>query len=97
MLTLAQLRSSRGAEILRLAGDYGATNVRVFGSFARGDANIDSDVDFLVDLSKGRSLLDLIRLQRRLETLLDRKVDVVSSRGMRERVRESVMRDAVPL
>jgi len=75
----------------------GAGNVRIFGSVARGENDAASDVDFLVDLEPGRSLLDLGRLQRDLEELLAAKVDVVSSRGLRERVRERVLRDAVSL
>ena len=82
---------------MRLAADCGAANVRVFGSVARGDTNAPGDVDLLVDLEPGRSLLDLVRLQRRIQQLLPVKVDVVSSRGLRDRVRETVLRDALPL
>lgn len=82
---------------MRLAADCGARNVRVFGSMARGEADAQSDVDLLVDLEPGRSLLDLARLQRKLEELLTVKVDVVSARGLRDRVRETVLRDALPL
>jgi predicted nucleotidyltransferase len=96
-MTLEELRHSGRDEIMRLAADCGARNVRVFGSVARGEADSRSDVDFLVDLEPGRSLLDLARLQRKLEQLLTAKVDVVSARGLRERVRESVLRDALPL
>jgi len=82
---------------MRLAAECGAGNVRVFGSVARGETDSRSDVDLLVDLEPGRSLLDLARLQRKLEELLTVPVDVVSSRGLRERVRETVLRDALPL
>ena len=82
---------------MRLAAECGAGNVRVFGSVARGETYSRSDVDLLVDLEPGRSLLDLARLQRKLEELLTVPVDVVSSRGLRERVRETVLRDALPL
>ena len=82
---------------MRLAAECGAGNVRVFGSVARGETDSRSDVDLLVDLEPGRSLLDLARLQRKLEELLTIPVDVVSSRGLRERVRETVLRDALPL
>jgi uncharacterized protein len=75
----------------------GARNVRVFGSVARGDADERSDIDFLVDLEPGRSLLDLGGLNLDLERLLGSKVDVVSSRGLRDRVRERVLREAVAL
>ena len=96
-MTLDQLRSTKRDEILRLATRRGARNVRVFGSLARGESDERSDVDFLVDLEPGRSLLDLGGLQRELELLLSAKVDVVSSRGLRDRVRDRVLRDAVPL
>jgi hypothetical protein len=69
----------------------------VFGPVARGEAGQRSDVDFLVDLEPGRSLLDLGGLHLDLERLLNAKVDVVSSRGLRERVRNRVLREAVPL
>ncbi|MBI3470511.1 MAG: nucleotidyltransferase family protein [Candidatus Solibacter usitatus] len=96
-MTLDELRTTRREEILRLAARRGARNLRVFGSVARGENDVHSDVDFLVDLDPGRSLLDLARLQRDLRELLAAKVDVVSSRGLRDRVRERVLRDAVPL
>ena len=96
-MTLEELRSIGREEILRLAAKRGARNVRVFGSVARGQSDLRSDIDFLVDLDPGRSLLDLGGLQRDLEKLLAAPVDVVSARGLRERVRERVLRDAVPL
>jgi uncharacterized protein len=96
-MTLEELRTTCRDEILRLAAARGARNVRVFGSVARGENDPASDIDFLVDLEPGRSLLDLGRLQRDLERLLVAKVDVVSSRGLRERVRLRVQHDAVPL
>ena len=96
-MTLEELRTTCRDEILRLAAARGARNVRVFGSVARGEDDPASDIDFLVDLEPGRSLLDLGRLQRDLERLLVAKVDVVSSRGLRERVRLRAQHDAVPL
>jgi len=92
-MTIEELRNTKRAEILRLAARRGAGNLRVFGSVARGE----SDIDFLVDLEPGRSLLDLGGLQRDLEELLTSRIDVVSSRGLRDRVREKVLRDAIPL
>ena len=84
-------------QILRLARGHGAHNVRVFGSAARGDGGPDSDVDFLVDLESGRSLLDLGGLLVDLERLLGRSVDLVTERGLRERIRDRVLREAIPL
>jgi predicted nucleotidyltransferase len=90
-MTLQELRGTKREEILRLAALRGARNLRVFGSVARGENDEASDVDFLVDLDPGRSLLDLPRLQRDLGILLAAKVDVMSSRGLRDRVRERVL------
>ena len=81
-------------EILRIAGLYGASNVRIFGSFSRGDADDESDVDILVDLEKGRSLFDMGGLLMDLQTLLGRPVDVVTEKGLKPRIRERVLREA---
>jgi predicted nucleotidyltransferase len=71
--------------------------VRIFGSVARGEAKLGSDVDVLVDLEPGRSLLDHAALMLELEELLRCKVDVATERGLRARVRDRVLREAVPL
>jgi len=96
MTLLEQVQSKRG-EILQLAARRGARNVRLFGSVARGEAGLDSDVDFLVDLEPGRSLLDLGGLLMDLQKLLGRKVDVVTETGLRPRLRPRVLREARPL
>jgi predicted nucleotidyltransferase len=84
-------------EILRIAAQYGAYNVRVFGSVARGEATPDSDVDFLVELEPGRNLLDRIALIQDLEELLNRKVDVAKPNNLHELIRERVLSEAVAL
>jgi len=84
-------------EILRIAAQHGARNVRIFGSVARGEAKLGSDVDVLVDLEPGRSLLDHAALMLEPEELLRCKVDVATERGLRARVRDRVLREAVPL
>jgi predicted nucleotidyltransferase len=71
--------------------------VRVFGSVARGEADEKSDIDLLVDLEKGRSLLDLAGLLVDLEELLGCKVDVVPEDSLRERIRGRVLKEAVAL
>jgi uncharacterized protein len=88
---LARLR----AEILAAAARHGATNVRVFGSVARGDADAARDVDFLVDFEAGRSLLDLASLLVELEDLLGHPVDVVTEPGLKARIRQRVLAEAV--
>jgi uncharacterized protein len=90
----AQLALVR-AEILAAAARHGATNVRVFGSVARGDANAAGDVDFLVDFEPGRSLLDLAGLLVDLEDLLGHSVDVVTEPGLKARIRQRVLAEAV--
>jgi len=84
-------------DILRTASKYGAYNVRVFGSVARGEADAQSDIDLLVDMEAGRSLLDLSGLLIDLEDLLGCNVDVVTEKGLRDRIRERVLREAVTL
>jgi len=81
-------------EITRIAERHGATNIRVFGSVSRGDADNNSDIDFLVDLERGRSLLDLGGLLMDLQKLLGRRVDVVTEKGLRPRIRERILREA---
>ncbi len=92
--TLDELRARR-AEILDIANRWGATNVRVFGSVARGDATHGSDVDLLVDLDPGRSLLDLGGLLMDLQDLLGVAVDVGTD--VRPRMRERVLAETIPL
>lgn len=84
-------------EILKITAKYGAYNVRVFGSVARGEARPDSDVDFLVELEAGRNLLDRIALMQDLEELLNRKVDVAKPSNLHELIRERVLNEAVVL
>ena len=90
------LRGKRG-EVLRLCAKYGARNVRVFGSWARGENDESSDIDLLVEMDPGRSLLDLGGLQYELEALLQCRVGVVTERGLKPRIRERVLREAVPV
>jgi uncharacterized protein len=90
------LKSNRLA-ILRLASKYGARNVRIFGSVARGEADELSDVDFLVEMEPGRSIFDMGGLLMDLRELLGREVDVVTERGLKERIRNRVLKEAVPL
>ncbi len=92
-----QLVRTRRDESLRIAAEHGARNLRVFGSVGRGDAGPESDLDILVDLEDGRSLFDMGGLLMDLQDLLGCKVDVVTERGLRDRIRARVLREAVPL
>lgn len=96
-MAIEELVRKKRADILRIAAAYGARNVRVFGSVARGEADEHSDLDFLVEMEPGRSLLDLGGLQYELERLLGCRVDIVTERGLKRRIRDHVLREAVPV
>lgn len=85
------------AEILDLAMRHGAKDVRVFGSLARGEGREGSDLDLLVTLGEGRSLLDLVGLKQDLEDLVKRPVDVVTEQALSPYLREHVLSEAIPL
>lgn len=94
---LEELVRDKRDHVLRLAARHGARNVRLFGSVARAESGPDSDIDFLVDLEPGRSLLDHAALVVDLEDLLGCHVDVVTDRGLRPKIRDRVLKDAVPV
>jgi predicted nucleotidyltransferase len=96
-MTLDELRRTKRDDILRVAAKRGAHNIRIFGSVARGESDANSDIDFLVDLEPDRSLFDLSGLLIDLEAMLQTEVDVVTERGLRARIRDRVLREAVPL
>ena len=96
-MTREALVKAKREEILRIAAAHGARHVRLFGSTVRGESTENSDIDFLVDLEPGRSLLDHAAMIVELEQALGCPVDVVPERGLRPRVRDAVLRDAVPL
>lgn len=96
MRLLDLLRNQR-AEILGIASQYGASQVRLFGSVARGEEREGSDIDILVVLDPDRSLMDHAGLKLDLEALLGRPVDVATERGLNERYRDRVLREAIPV
>ena len=89
--------TTRRQQILRIAEAHGARNVRVFGSRARGDATASSDVDLLIDLKPGRSLLDIVAIKQDLEELLGSDVDVVTEASLSPYIRSEVLQSAVAL
>ena len=96
-MSLEELRQTKRNEILRLASAHGARNIRVFGSVARGDTSPSSDIDILVDLDAGRSLMDLGGLLMDLTSLLDSPVDIATEKMLRPHIRAHVLAQAVPL
>ncbi|KAF5042096.1 hypothetical protein DSECCO2_516150 [anaerobic digester metagenome] len=91
------LVAEKRSEILAVATRYGITNVRVFGSVARHEAGPESDLDLLVTFGPTATLFDLIRFERDLSALLGLRVEVASDRGLKDRIRETVLQEAVPL
>ena len=96
-MSVGELLQEKREEILHLAAKHGASNVRLFGSVARGEDRPDSDVGFLVELEADRSLLDRVALIQDLEDLLGRKVDVATVKGLRDVWRDRILQEAVPL
>jgi len=92
-----ELLKAKRDEILRTAIKHGASNVRIFGSVVRGEADAASDIDLLVDVEPGRTLFDLGELIFDLQELLGHDVDLVTEKGLHTRIRERVLKEAIPL
>jgi predicted nucleotidyltransferase len=90
------IREKREA-VIAVAAKHGARNPRIFGSAARGEAGPESDIDILVKMEEGRSLLDLSALVLDLQDLLGVKVDVVSEDGLYWLLRRRILKEAKPL
>lgn len=86
---IAQKLNAQRQAILQIAQTYGADNLRIFGSVARGDDDFASDLDLLVDLEPGRSLFDLGGLTMDLQELLGCKIDIVTENGLKKRIRDT--------
>jgi predicted nucleotidyltransferase len=84
-------------KIRKIARTHGAVGVRVFGSHAKGVGREASDLDLLVDLEDGRDLLDLVGIKQDLESLLCRKVDVLTEEALSPYLREKIVQEAIPL
>jgi hypothetical protein len=82
---------------MNIAQKYGAKNVRVFGSMARSEEDMDSDLDIIVEMESGSSLLDIIAIKQDIEELLGRKVDVVTEASISPYIRDAVLKEAVSL
>lgn len=92
MISIESKQFSR--DLINLARQFGATNVRVFGSYACGSATAESDLDLLVDLEPGRDLLDLVGLKQELEARLGIRVDVLTTRGLSPHLRSRLLKEA---
>jgi predicted nucleotidyltransferase len=96
MITMDVLQK-KSSEIKRISSVYGARHIRIFGSVANQTAGVGSDVDFLVDLEEGRSLLDLGGLLMDLQELLGCKVDVVTEKGLHWYLNDKILQEAKTL
>ena len=96
-MDIRDLLKEKRKDMLRIAARYGARNVRIFGSVVRGQADAQSDIDILVDMEPGRTLFDLGGLWWELNELLPVKVDVVTEKGLKPRIKDRVLNEAVPL
>jgi predicted nucleotidyltransferase len=96
-LGIADILGDKREAILKLAGQYGATNVRVFGSVARGEAQPDSDVDFLMQFDEQTNIFDLVGLWQDLKDLLQREVDLIADHPSGGRIMHIARKEAVPL
>jgi hypothetical protein len=93
----ATLLRKKRRHLLELARRCGVRNVRVFGSSARGDDRPGSDVDLLVELEPGRTLLDLAGFRREAAGILGARVDVATPDMLKQQIRDEVLAEAVPL
>jgi len=96
-MKINELLRQKREEVLKLAHQHGASRVRVFGSVAKGEDTESSDLDLLVEMEPGRSLLDLVAIKQDLEELLGCKVDVVTEASVSPYLRERVLNEAMSL
>jgi hypothetical protein len=96
-MSINELIQSRREELLQVAARHGVKSIRVFGSFARGDARPDSDLDLLIEAGPERTAFFPGGLVADLEALLGRRVDVATEEGLNINLKARVLREAVPL
>ncbi len=96
-MTLKEKVQARREAVLEIAARYGVSNVRIFGSLARGDERERSDLDLLVSLAQRRGLLDLIGFKQDVEELLGARVDVVEDAGLSPFMKNRILEEAKPL
>lgn len=93
---IAELRN-RKEDILKLAYTFGVKHIRIFGSVARNEQDESSDIDLLVEMEKDKSLFDRLGFKHELEQLLQQKVDVISVRAIRGRLKGNILKESLPL
>ncbi|OFW56526.1 MAG: nucleotidyltransferase [Candidatus Solincola sediminis] len=96
-MDISEILENKRSAILDIAARHGALNIRVFGSVSRSEAGPESDVDFLIELEPGRTLLDHAALYLELKQLLGCEVDVVTEKGLRPRIRDRVLKEAISI
>jgi uncharacterized protein len=97
-MEIEELLKNKREQIISIAAKHGANNVRIFGSVARGEADENSDIDLLINYcSEARSPWFPLGLIRELEDLLGRPVDIATEQGLKDRIRERVLKEAKPL
>ncbi|MBI2066614.1 MAG: nucleotidyltransferase family protein [Deltaproteobacteria bacterium] len=96
-LEIKNILETNRNQVMGLARRHGAKNIRIFGSVARGEAQLDSDIDLLVEMESGRTLLDLVSFWQEIEDLLGRKVDVLTDGGISPYLKDQIYSEAVPL
>jgi predicted nucleotidyltransferase len=97
MISSQSVLRLKRTQILQIAARNGVERLRVFGSVARGTDDAQSDIDFLVELAPNRGLLDLGNFLYEVRSLLGKEVDVVTEKGLRRRIRDRVLAEAVDL
>lgn len=92
-----EILTSKKEELNSLAQKYGAHNIRIFGSVARGEETEGSDIDLLVEMDEDASLLDLSLLKNDLEDMLGKTIDITTPPALHPMLAESILKEAVPL
>jgi len=95
-MNIQELKKNRES-IISVVERNGGRKVRIFGSLARGEGLTDSDVDILIELDPGRSLLDILAIKQDLEDLLHRNVDVLTESAVSPYIKDDIMSEAVAL
>lgn len=89
--------AAKRQKVRQAVEEAGASNLRVFGSVARGEDTTSSDIDLLIDISESFSLVDLARLQDKIERILNHTVDIIPTRGLKGSAAMTAFKNAVPL